>query len=43
MNRRCEVAFENPCALAQDTVDAKFWERICVNGRWLSSIVTVNK
>jgi hypothetical protein len=43
MNDRCAVAFNNPCAEAQDTVNPAFWERVLVDGRWLSTIVTINK
>jgi hypothetical protein len=40
---RQAVAFSFPCAAAQETLDQKFWERMCVDGRWLSTIVTINK
>jgi hypothetical protein len=43
MNDRQEIAFRFPCAEAQETVDPKFWRRECVDGRWLSTIVTINK
>ena len=43
MNDRCVVAFRSPCAKGPETLQPKFWERMCVDGRWLSTIVTVNK
>lgn len=43
MNVRCLIASNHPCAEAQDTMNPQFWERMMVDGRWLSTIVTVNK
>jgi hypothetical protein len=43
MNDRCAVALKSPCSEAQETMEPKFWERMCVDGRWLSTIVTINK
>ncbi len=43
MNDRCHIAQQFPCAFAPDTLHARFWRRLCIDGRWLSSIVTVNK
>ena len=43
MNARCRIAFLYPCARADETLAPKFWRRLFVEGRWLSSIVTVNK
>ena len=43
MNARCLIAYRSPCARAQETTLPRFWRRLFVEGRWLSSIVTVNK
>ncbi len=43
MNTRCRIAFQSPCARADDTLAPKFWRKLFVDSRWLSSIVTVNK
>lgn len=42
MNKRCEIAFRNPLARADMSVE-EFYARICVENRWLSTIVTINK
>lgn len=42
-NYRCVTAHRHPCAEAQETMQGKFWERMLSDGRWLSTIVTVNK
>jgi hypothetical protein len=43
MNERCAVALANPLARADESMDRKFWQRQCVDGRFLSTIVTLNK
>ncbi len=43
MDERQLIAFNSPCSKAQETVAEKFWRRMCVDGRWLSTIVTLNK
>lgn len=43
MNERCQVAISNPIARADSGAAPMFWRRLVVDGRWLSSIVTVNK
>lgn len=43
MNERCSIAFADPLARADQTMDPKFWRRVCVDGRFLSTIVTLNK
>lgn len=40
---RQSIALENPCALAKDTLNPIFHATICVNGQFLSTILTVNK
>lgn len=43
MNERCAIALQRPCARADDTLGRHFWRRVCVDGRFLSTIVTINK
>jgi hypothetical protein len=43
MNERCATAHADPIARADSTLNPKFWKRMCVDGRWLSTIVTLNK
>jgi hypothetical protein len=43
LNKRCAIAFSNPCAFAEETLAPKFWRRMSVGGCWLSTIVTLNK
>jgi hypothetical protein len=43
VNKRCVIAFRNPCARAEETLAPKFWRRMSVDGWWLSTIVTLNK
>lgn len=40
---RCETALLYPCARANETVHRRYWRRVCADGRWLSTIVTINK
>lgn len=43
MDERCAIALADPLARADQTMQAKFWRRLCVDGHFLSSIVTLNK
>lgn len=43
MNERCEIALKYPLARADGAMARRHWRRLCVEGRWLSSIVTLNK
>lgn len=43
MNERCGIALAYPLARADKAMDRLHWRRLCVEGRWLSSIVTLNK
>jgi hypothetical protein len=43
MTERQTKALQSPCARADQTLRHRFWERLCVDGRWLSTIITVNK
>jgi hypothetical protein len=43
VNKRCDIAFRDPCARAGATLAPKFWRRLFVKGCWLSTIVTLNK
>lgn len=43
MDERQKIALLEPCARAEETLNPKFWQRLCIAGRWFSSIITVNK
>jgi hypothetical protein len=43
MNERCTIALARPCARANETLGRHFWRRLVVDGRFLSTIVTINK
>lgn len=43
MNDRQLLAIEYPCARADDTLDRRFHRMLTEQGRWVSTIVTVNK
>lgn len=43
MTDRCVVALQHPLARADQGMHERYWRRLCVEGRWLSSIVTINK
>lgn len=40
---RQHIAFEQPCARARDTTDARYFAQMRHDGRTITSIVTVNK
>ncbi len=43
MNERCSIAFADPIARAEGKAPDKFWRGYILEGRHLSTIVTLNK
>lgn len=43
MNDRQLAAYRFPLSRADGALDRRYWRRICCEGRWLSTMLTVNK
>ncbi len=43
MTPRQKLAYDNPCYRAQDTVNPRFSAFDALIGRWVSSLLTLNK